>query len=78
MADTRKHHRVVRDDLDRQILAALGDDVRPFEAGEHHRPAAGEPAASPTPRPSTLPFGSPLGAFTFGTPQATEPAHGEA
>lgn len=44
MPETRKHTRVPRDELDRAILAAMGEDPRPLPAGEAHRvgPREGE------------------------------------
>lgn len=64
MAETRKHKITVRDELDAQLLAQMGDEpVRPYEAGEFHQRAAapdeGEPDA--TPKPGVV------GSFTFTT-----------
>ena len=66
MAETRKHRITVRDELDAQQLAQLGEQpVRPFEAGSLHGPAAPEapPAAATAPKPAIL------RTFTFGKQQ---------
>lgn len=70
MAETRKHKITVRDELDAQLLAQLGDQsVRPYAAGHFHR-TAGEPSPDAPATPSTPASGlvtSPgvLGSFTF-------------
>lgn len=75
MAETRKHRVEARDELDRALLAALGEPVRPIEPGSRNRPATDQTAeASGTAAPEaphTAPFvvpGSTLGGFTFGAP----------
>ena len=72
MAETRKHRIEVRDELDKALLAALGEPVRPVEPGSQPPPpgdGGAEPAASDPGRPHTTPFvtpGSSMGGFTFG------------
>lgn len=51
MPETRKHTREVRDELDRAILAALGDVVRPLAAGEAYAAASDPAPAGTTPPP---------------------------
>lgn len=70
MAETRKHNQQVRDDLDRALLAALGEQVRPFTPGSDPFAPQGDVAASTDeePRPGVVPPAAPLGAFTFGAP----------
>ncbi|WP_232547155.1 hypothetical protein [Propioniciclava soli] len=64
MPETRKHHPVARDDLDRAIQAALGENPRPFTPGED--PTAPPPGSEPEAfRPGHLPPTSALGSFTF-------------
>lgn len=77
MAETRTHDPKDRDDLDRALRKALGDPVRPFEAGELHRPkpesASGESeaeAAADTPK--LTPPASTLGSFTFRSKPASK------
>lgn len=77
MPETRKHTRVPRDDLDRAILAAMGDDVRALPAGTAE--AAGTDAASEVDPTSpdaavrrTFPA-VPLASFTF---RSSPPAKG--
>lgn len=82
MAETRKHKITVRDELDAQLLAQLGDDpVRPYEAGHFHRNPDAEPSTPDTPRnpradekprPTASGLITPpgvVGAFTFTTKQ---------
>lgn len=72
MAETRKHRIEVRDELDKALLAALGQPVRPVEPGSQVAPGqapAAEPTAPEAATPHTAPFvrpGSALGGFTFG------------
>lgn len=65
MAETRKHHVDVRDELDRALYAAT-----------HPTTGAGEPepAASDTPRPTSafVAPGSPLARFTFGPSSSSD------
>lgn len=71
MAETRKHQQVARDDLDRAIHAALGEDVRPFTPGEDPYTASDRADEPDTWRPGHLPPSSALGAFTFNHPRPT-------
>lgn len=68
MADTRKHRITIRDELDAQLLAQLGDQaVRPYEAGELHRggAAASEAPATDAAAPAKPARPAVLGSFTF-------------
>lgn len=60
MAETRKHRIEVRDELDKALLAALGEPVRPVEPEASPGPASQGPVITP---------GSSLGGFTFGAPK---------
>lgn len=62
MADTRKHRITIRDELDAQLIAQLGEEpVRPYEAGElHGRDGAPTPPEAPPARTGVV------GSFTFG------------
>lgn len=79
MAETRKHHIAVRDELDKALYAALGQPVRPVEPGpkaaDSPQAVEAEPAASDDEpaherhRSATSTFvtpGSTLAGFTFG------------
>ena len=60
MADTRKHRVTIRDELDAQLMAQMGEEpVRPYEAGEFHnvppQPAKPTPAAPVTPSLGAVP-----------------------
>ncbi|MDN5570334.1 MAG: hypothetical protein L0G22_03595 [Propionibacteriaceae bacterium] len=65
MAETRKHQQVARDELDRAIHAALGDDIRPFTPGEDPFSAGEDAAGDEELRPGYLPPTSALGSFAF-------------
>lgn len=81
MPETRKHRVEPRDELDRAILAAMGEPVRPTTPGEDRLPPSAEsyvtdepdaeaPAKPASAKPATPTFTTPgttLGAFTFPT-----------
>lgn len=73
MAETRKHRIEVRDELDKALLAALGEPVRPVEPGASTGSAAADATDEASPAPASGgPFvtpGSSLGGFSFGAPK---------
>lgn len=73
MAETRKHRITIRDELDAQLIAQMGEEpVRPYEAGAFHRKdSAADADATPSDapaKPTTLGGipGTPLTAYSFG------------
>lgn len=56
MAETRKHRITIRDELDAQLIAQLGEEpVRPYEAGSFHRRDGAASAAPDAVAPASTP-----------------------